>query len=49
MNDILVKVQNMSKSFGGLKAIDNCTIEIKEIPSQELLDLTVQEKVPFLI
>jgi len=29
MNDILVKVQNMSKSFGGLKAIDNCSIEIK--------------------
>ena len=29
MNDILVKVQNMSKSFGGLKAIDNCSIKIK--------------------
>lgn len=29
MNDILVKVQNVSKSFGGLKAIDNCSIEIK--------------------
>ena len=29
MNDILVKVQNVSKSFGGLKAIDNCSIKIK--------------------
>ena len=30
MNNNLVKVENLSKSFGGLKAIDNCSIEIKE-------------------
>lgn len=26
----LVKVENLNKSFGGLRAIDNCSIEIKE-------------------
>ena len=30
MNDSLVKVENLNKSFGGLRAIDNCSIEIKE-------------------
>ena len=30
MNDSLVKVKNLNKSFGGLRAIDNCSIEIKE-------------------
>ena len=30
MNDNLVKVENLNKSFGGLRAIDNCSIEIKE-------------------
>ena len=30
MNDNLVKVENLHKSFGGLRAIDNCSIEIKE-------------------
>jgi len=30
MNDHLVKVENLNKSFGGLRAIDNCSIEIKE-------------------
>jgi branched-chain amino acid transport system ATP-binding protein len=30
MNDCLVKVENLHKSFGGLRAIDNCSIEIKE-------------------
>ena len=30
MKTSLVKVQNMNKSFGGLKAINDCSIEIKE-------------------
>ena len=30
MNDNLVKVENLNKSFGGLRAINNCSIEIKE-------------------
>jgi ABC-type branched-subunit amino acid transport system ATPase component len=30
MNGSLVKVENLNKSFGGLRAIDNCSIEIKE-------------------
>ena len=30
MNNSLVKVQNINKSFGGLRAINNCSIEIKE-------------------
>ena len=30
MNSNLVKVENLNKSFGGLRAIDNCSIEIKE-------------------
>ena len=30
MNGNLVKVENLNKSFGGLRAIDNCSIEIKE-------------------
>tara|TARA_Y100001935_G_C17254370_1_gene482805 strand:+ start:103 stop:873 length:771 start_codon:yes stop_codon:yes gene_type:complete len=30
MNNNLVKVQNINKSFGGLRAINNCSIEIKE-------------------
>ena len=30
MKTNLVKVQNMNKSFGGLKAINNCSIEIEE-------------------
>ena len=30
MNGNLVKVKNLNKSFGGVRAIDNCSIEIKE-------------------
>ena len=30
MNGNIVKVENLNKSFGGLKAINNCSIEIKE-------------------
>ena len=30
MDSNLVKVENLNKSFGGLRAIDNCSIEIKE-------------------
>ena len=30
MNGNLVKVENLNKSFGGLRAINNCSIEIKE-------------------
>ncbi len=30
MKTNLVKVQNMNKSFGGLKAINDCSIEIED-------------------
>ena len=45
----ILRVDKLSKYFGGLAAVSNCSIKIKKVLSQELLVLTDLEKQLYLI
>lgn len=46
--DIMLNVNNIGISFGGLQAVDNFNLKIKRENFTDLLDLTEQVKQPYL-
>ena len=45
----ILQVNNLSKFFGGLAAVSNCSLKIKKGLLQELLDLMDRAKQHYLI
>jgi len=45
----ILQIDNLSKYFGGLAAVSSCSLEIKKVQSQELLDQMDQVKQLYLI
>jgi ABC-type uncharacterized transport system ATPase subunit len=45
----ILQVDNLSKYFGGLAAVSNCSLKIKKVLSLESLDQMDQEKQLYLI
>ena len=45
----ILKIDNLSKYFGGLAAVSNCSLNIKKGSIQELLAPTAPEKLHYLI
>ena len=49
MSDNILQVNNLTKLFGGLAAVSNCSLNIRSGSITGILALTVQEKQHYLI
>ena len=49
MPENILEINNLSKYFGGLAAVSECSLKVKKELSQVSLDLMVQAKLHYLI
>ena len=49
MSENILEINNLSKYFGGLAAVSECSLKVKKELSQVLLDQTVLVKLLYLI
>ena len=49
MSENILEINNLSKYFGGLAAVSECSLKVKREPLQVLSDLMAQAKLHYLI
>ena len=49
MTEYILEINSVTKTFGGLKAVDSAEFKLKNKEILGLIDPMVQEKLPFLM